>query len=373
VRADPARVRQLLEALVRVDSVNPDADPDGDGEGALAALVARIARSIRLETELDEVLPGRPNVIPTLDADEAATELVIEVHLDTVPVGGSTLEPRVEGDRLYARGACDIKGGLAAALHALELLAVEPERRTRVVLLATVDEEVGFRGVTHHVKTRPVSADAAVVLEPTGLRIVVAHRGCLRFVIETRGLAAHTSVPERGRNAVTDLFAAVEALRAWNVDPGRKLTVSTIAGGTAVNVVPDRCRAAIDVRTRPSDDPADVLTEIEAVLAGLPDGLDCRVTERLLLDQGLDTAPDAAVVRAAAAALQAQRLDAQTELAPYGTDASKLARAGIPSIVLGPGDIAQAHTDDEWVSLAEVATAAEVYARLALELPGALR
>jgi len=108
------------------------------------------------------------------------------------------------------------------------------------------------------------------------------------------------------------------------------------------------------------------------VLAGLPDGIDCRVTERLLLDQGLDTAPDAPVVRAAATALRAQGLDTQTELAPYGTDASKLARAGIPSIVLGPGDIAQAHTDDEWVSLAEVATAAEVYARLALELPGAL-
>ena len=108
------------------------------------------------------------------------------------------------------------------------------------------------------------------------------------------------------------------------------------------------------------------------MLAGLPGGIDCLVAERLLLDQGLDTSPDAAVVKAAAAALRPQGRDPATELGTYGTDASKLARAGIPSIVLGPGDIAQAHTDDEWVSLAEVATAAQVYARLALELPGAL-
>ena len=371
--ADPARVRELLAQVIRIDSVNPGADPGGAGERELAELVAATTRAMGLESELDEALPGRPNVIATLPADDAAAELLIEVHLDTVAVGGSSLEPRFESDRVYGRGACDVKGGLAAALHALELLAAVPERRTRVVLLATVDEEVGFSGVSHHVATRRPAADAAVVLEPTGLRIVVAHRGVLRLVLETRGLAAHTSVPERGRNAVTDMLAAVEALRAWNAAPGRVLTVSTIEGGTAVNVVPDRCRAAIDVRTRPDEDPAAVLEEIEAVLARLGGGIDCRVAEVLLLDRGLDTPPDAAVVQAAAAALQACGRDASPELAPYGTDASKLARAGVPSIVLGPGDVAQAHTDDEWVSLPEVAAAAEVYARLALELPGTLR
>ena len=378
--ADHGRVRSLLEDLIRIDSVNPSIDACAAGEGELAAFVAAEARSIGLETELDEALPGRPNVIATLDPPGAVRELLIEVHLDTVAVAGSALEPRFESGRVHGRGACDVKGGLAAVLHALELLQASDDLRTRVVLLAAVDEEVGFAGVSHHVTTHPATADAAVVVEPTGLAVVVAHRGCVRLVLETSGRAAHTSRPDLGRNAIVDMMAVLEHLRTWNErrNAGRRhpfcdgslLTVSGIAGGSGVNVVPDHCTATLDFRTVPDEDPAAVLREIEGVLArSAGDGIAAGVQEVLLLDWGLDTAPDHPVVLAASSALTARGRAVSVEGAPYGTDASKISRgAGVPAIVLGPGDIAQAHTDDEWIAIDEVADAALIYAQLALDL-----
>lgn len=346
--------------------------------------MASFADRLGLEVDVQEVLPGRPNVIVRLEPPQARRSLLLEAHTDTVAAspGQQGRAPRIAGGRVHGRGACDVKGGLAAALHALELLAgIGDSLETRVELLAAVDEEAGYAGIAHYLAGDRAHADGAIVIEPTDLEIVVAHKGCVRIVLETRGLAAHTAVPERGRNAIDDMFDVLRTLQDWHRErlnalahpfcSGTLLTVSEISGGVAINVVPDRCTASIDYRTLPDEDPEAVVREIEALLERLSGGggPTCTIREIIITDWGLDTPTDAGIVESACTASRATLGHARVAGAPYGSDASKLARrAGIPTIVLGPGSIVQAHGDDEWISIDDVVKASELYARVALDL-----
>jgi acetylornithine deacetylase len=380
VTADADRVAALLDELIGIESVNPALDLASPGERQIAGRVADEFRRIGLEVTLEEALPGRPNVVGVLPGVGSSSTLLFEVHLDTVSVGRAGLIARREDGRIHGRGACDVKGALAALIHALEMLAGTDGPRARLEVVAAVDEEVGFRGIAHHLATHDVSADAAIVLEPTNLDVVVAHRGCVRLVFQTSGVAAHTSLPAQGRNAIDDMTSTLEALRGWNVRDtatphplcgGRLLTVSLIEGGTGVNTVPDRCTATLDIRTRPDDDPDAVIAEIEDVLLGLRSaGVRAEVTEVLLADSGLDTDPAAAVVEAALAAGRSSGVPCRIIGAPWGSDASKIARrAGIPTVVMGPGASEQAHTDDEWIAIDQLTRAADVFAAAARHLP----
>jgi acetylornithine deacetylase/succinyl-diaminopimelate desuccinylase-like protein len=287
------------------------------------------------------------------------------------------LAPWVRDGRLHGRGACDTKGGLAAALHALELLAARPELpRAEVHLLGAIDEEVAYRGVLDYL-ARGGHADAAIVLEPTSLAPVIATKGCARVRLRAAGVSAHTSRPTVGRNAVSIMARVVTALEDWMAartdthplcgEP--TLTVSRIQGGTQINIVPDECWIEIDYRLMPDEDPQHAIGTIRRQLAPFTDegAPTVEVAQVLLTDWGLDTPPDAPIARLAAAACRTAGVDDTLVGVPYGSDASKLsARAAIPAIVLGPGDIAQAHAADEWVDLEEVRTAADIYAACAL-------
>src|SRR6188508_2054385 len=168
-QADRRRVAQIAAELVGIASVNPAlGGPDG-GEARVAERIGELCGAIGCEVVFEEVMPGRPNVIASLHRDDAYPTLVIEGHTDTV--GGPSAEPGIDGGRLVGRGACDTKGGIAAALHALERLTAV-DVRLNVRFAGTVDEEVGFAGVTHYVQHHP-PADAAIVLEPTSLVPVV--------------------------------------------------------------------------------------------------------------------------------------------------------------------------------------------------------
>jgi acetylornithine deacetylase len=289
-------------------------------------------------------------------------------------------QPVRDGNRLYGRGSCDTKAGLAAMMHAMRILKQAGIRpRASVILVAAVDEEHSFRGVVKFIE-KGIKADGAIVAEPTDMETVVASKGCLRWRLRTRGRAAHSSKPQIGINAITKMMKIMAAMDETFPEPfaGRRhplvgsptVNVGIISGGRQVNQVPDWCTIDIDRRLIPGETKAAVWKEFESLIAGLrardPE-LDVEMDEPMLEDYPLETAASARIVEVIAKV--SQELTGQHHVVgvPYGSDASKLAQAGTPSVILGPGNIDQAHAADEWVELDQVTLAAEVYTRTILE------
>lgn len=372
----------LLSDLVAIESVNPAYQGGTRGEGAVAEYVAQYLRAIGIEPEFQNVLPPRANVLGRLRGNGQAT-LIFEAHMDTVALAPmpDALTPKLRDGKLYGRGACDDKASLAAMLYALKLLReYGGGQHADILLAAVVDEEVAYRGVLKLVESNP-HAQGAVVGEPTNLIPVITTKGVVRCRIRTVGRAAHTARMDEGNNAIYQMMRVIDALRAAIEPrlPARAIPrlgaptfcVSTIRGGIQVNMVPDECVVEIDRRIVPGETPAQVLQEIDSVLNELRAHEPTFHIERLepdLIDFSLDTPRGAKIARTARAACETIRGETDFGAVGYGSDASKLAElAHIPGIVLGPGDIAQAHTADEWVEIAQVMQAAEIYAQLAVE------
>ncbi len=377
----PLDTTTLLCDLVSLPSVNPmgrAVQGPEYFEARTADYLERFFRGLGVSVERQTVAPGRDNVIARCDSPGATQTLLLEAHQDTVPVDGMTIDPfgaKIENGRLYGRGACDIKGGTAAMLAAFaRLVRQKPRGAMNVIVACTVDEEFTFLGVQELVK-RGVRADFAVVAEPTQLNIVNAHKGVARLVLTTPGRACHSSAPELGVNAVYRMgrvLAGVERfaakLRASRSDPllgPPTLSVGRIEGGVSVNTVPDFCRIEIDRRVIPGEDPASWAAELETFLrteAGIDFEFDC--PRPWMSMPALSPKGSEAIARRLGAAIDAVAGSHRVMPVPYGTDASTIAKAGIPAVVFGPGDIAQAHTRDEWVDLAEVERAGEILFRL---------
>jgi acetylornithine deacetylase/succinyl-diaminopimelate desuccinylase-like protein len=379
--AQEAELVRLLADLISIESVNPSLKGGQRGEAALAEYVTEYMARLGLEVRSQPVLPGRANVLGRLEGKGPG--LILEAHMDTVTLEPmpEALAPRIRDGRVYGRGACDTKGSLAAMLYALKLLREHAAgEHARVLMAATVDEEVAFRGVLALVDSRP-GAGAAVVGEPTELVPVIAHKGVVRWRILTHGRAAHTSKPEEGNNAIYQMVEVIRILRdrieprlAERAHPfagAPSLCVSVIHGGLQINIVPPECAIEIDRRTVPGETHEQVLAEIDETLDELRRREPSFAIEReapMVADWPLFTPPDSAIALAAVDACRAIRGHVEPAAAPYGTDASKLSVLGhIPSLVLGPGSITQAHTDDEWVSVAQVIQAAEIYAQIAVD------
>jgi succinyl-diaminopimelate desuccinylase len=375
----------LLAGLVAIPSVNPafrtpEAPAEWFGEAAMAAHVAAWLRETGAEVELDEVFPGRPNVIARLRRPGARRRLLWEGHLDTVQATGMTIAPFVPAlrdGRLYGRGAVDDKGCLTAFMLAFRALARDPAPLD-LTFVAAVDEEFQFRGVLHHLQRRE-PADGGVAGEPTGLRVVSACKGCVRWEIEVRGRAAHSSRPEDGIDAIaigTDLAAHLRrvfgprlAARAHPLLGRASLTCTLIQGGEGLNTVPARCSLKFDRRTLPDETGEAAWREIEAEVRGFAAGIDrgaAIIMHPPFIDSiSMEVATDAAIIAAAGATCRAEGLPDAPLGVPFGSDASKMTRAGIPTIIFGPGSIDQAHTADEFVAVAEVARAARMLADMA--------
>ncbi len=332
-------------------------------EAAMADLLARLLESWGARITLQTVHPGRPNLIATFAGRDDSRSLMLEAHSDTVG-GEGQFTPVVREGRLYGRGACDIKGGMAAMLLAIERVLAEVGRPPITVhFVSTCDEESGATGA-HHLVEHGFRADYAIVAEPTELAIVYAHKGALRLRLRTGGVAAHSSLPERGVNAIYKMCRVVEALErivapqlAQRRDPvlgSPTLSVGTIRGGGQVNVVPDWCEIDVDRRLVSGEERAEV---IGSILSALPAGLTSTVTEYY---PPLGQDPASALVQRMVTALGEPRL----ATAPWASNAGVFAAAGIPSVVFGPGSIQQAHTRDEYVELARVEAACRVYAAL---------
>lgn len=367
-------VLQTLSALVSINSVNP-AYEGGPGEREIAAWVRRFFEQRGIETWEKQVFPGRPNVIARLPGCDASRRVILEAHTDTVSAQGMSIppfEPRVGDGKMFGRGACDTKAGLAAMMHAVASLhedGLTPP--CEVWLAAVVDEEFSYRGVVK--LCEGLAGVAALVAEPTGLRAVIASKGVLRWRIVVRGKAAHSGKPHLGVNAISHMARVVLAIeedhqrltaRAHPLLGPATVNVGVIHGGVQVNFVPDTCAIEIDRRLLPGETVSSVLDHYQVLLDALKarhPTLDAAMEPPMLTDEALETAADSAPAKLAGALLAEMGLDGTLCGVPFGSDASKLSRQGIPSLVFGPGSIDQAHAAIEFVELAEVERALEFY------------
>jgi acetylornithine deacetylase/succinyl-diaminopimelate desuccinylase-like protein len=366
-------VLDLLDALVRIDSVNPGLDRAGAGEAQIAAFVAEWGRSAGLDVDELEGTPGRPSVVLRGGRDVGGRRLLLCGHLDTVGLTGArdALIPRVAGDRLYGRGAYDMKAGLAGALIACRdasLAGIDG----KVIVAAVADEEHASLGIQEVLASADLPRiDAAVVTEPTERQVGTAHRGFVWTEVTVRGVAAHGSRPHLGADAI---LAAGHCLVAFDeLDQqirsrphpflgSGNLHASLIAGGTGESTIPDRCVFTVERRTLPGE----MLERVEADVADLlerrrPADPRLTTTARTVLHRApMQTPHDAEIVQALLAAA-----GPGTTVAPmsYWADSAFLAAAGIPTVLYGPeGD--GAHADAEWVSRTGTSTAAAVLTQL---------
>mgnify|MGYP006282052109 CR=1 FL=1 len=364
---------ELARELVRIPSVNPEGDPGVAevGERACAEFVAGVLGRAGAEVTLDEVLPGRPNVVGRFPVDRAGKpRLVFAPHTDTVSVAGMSIEPfaaTLRDGRLYGRGASDTKGPMAAMLAALlECRELLPRLPCEIWFAGLMGEESGLLGSRDFVARHAV--DFALVGEPTGLRTVHAHKGCAWIRLRTRGRASHASTPAAGENAIHPMLGALDEVvgavtpeLAAIDDPllGQPtISVGVINGGSKVNIVPANCSCDIDLRTVPAMDVDAYLARLRARLTARAPGLEFEARQA----PPLHTRPEGRLFECLAAAGSA------LTTAPWFCDAAIFGAAGTPAVAVGPGSIGQAHTADEFIAVDDLEAGGEFFARLLREL-----
>ena len=352
----------FLRELIALPSVNPAFLPVNDpcgGEKRIAEFLAAQAARRGLDVEFRAVLPNRSNLLARLSpAGRVRQRILLAPHLDTVNVAKETqFAPEKRNGKVFGRGACDTKGSVAAMFTALCELAESKQRprQTEILFAGLVDEENAQAG-SRSLAASGLKADLAIVGEPTRLQVVTAHKGSLWLELETRGKSAHGSRPDLGRNAVHEMARIVDLLQTQYATQLRRrehpllgcatVSVGTIAGGTQANIVPDRCTALVDRRTLPGETEASVEREIQSLLRTKKLKADL-LNGKLAACLPLETNPRLPLVQ------QFLRTIGRSRPAgvDYFCDASILSRGGIPSVVFGPGDIAQAHTANERISL----------------------
>ncbi|MGH9649984.1 MAG: ArgE/DapE family deacylase [Terriglobales bacterium] len=375
---DLAQITEVLAGLVRIDSVNPELVPGGSGEGAIARHLAKFLQSAGLEARLQEVSPGRPNAIGVLKGSGGGKSLMLNGHVDTVGVAGmeAPFTPRIENGCLYGRGAQDMKGGVAAALVAVATLAREPRLRGDVIFAGVADEEYKSAG-TRALLASGVRADAALVMEPTGLEVATAHKGFAWAEVETLGRAAHGSRPEEGLDAIVFMgrvLGEIERLEAKLYAGARhpllgcgSVHASLITGGQELSSYPAQCRLSLERRLVPGEDGTTFemeLQEIVSMLSAQDPRFQARSTNGYSA-QALETPRQAAIALALArAARSVMGHEAKFGTQSFWTDAALLSEAGIPSVLFGPGG-AGLHSANEYVRLDDVLLCAETLAACA--------
>lgn len=357
----------LTRVMVGIPSVNPSLEDGGTGEGAMAHQCRRWLTDWGYDVELQEVAEARYNVVGRRFGQRPGRRLILNGHLDTVGVEGMTIPSfhgRLEEGRVWGRGSCDMKGGLAVILAAAQRLSRTGHAGELIVAL-TADEEHASLGMQHFIALAP-DADGAIVCEPTGLAIMPAHKGFLWIDAIFRGKAAHGSRPDEGvdaiRHAARFLTALDEMESRFARGPEHALLgrpsihAGTIKGGSAPSVYPQECTLVVERRTLPGERPEEILAEFQELLEGVRlerPGLDATV-ELGLSRVGTEVPDDAPLVRGLAAALEAEGIAPRVEGMTAWVDAAYLNEAGIPAVCFGPGSIAQAHAAEEWVPQKEL-------------------
>lgn len=369
----PADLISLLQHLVRIPSVNPDNAPGTThvGEAEVAGFLEGWLEALGAEVVLEEIKPGRPNLIARFAPRDGRPRLLLGPHLDTVGVEGMVIEPfsaEIRDGKLWGRGASDTKGPMAAMLWALQMNRERlAELPVAVDFVGFMGEESGQWGSKDFVTRYGADYCFGVAGEPTSMQVVHVTKGSMWAILRATGRAAHSSQPERGENAVLKLVRALDvvdhhlgrALAGFShpVLGSSTLNVGVIRGGSRPNIVPDCAEAELDIRITPD------LAAGGGARALLLELLENHALPLELVrcheNPPMETPADHPLVRALLA------VSPETGLAgaPWFSDAAHLSAGGVPSVCIGPGSIEQAHTVDEFIELAEVERGAEFFAR----------
>lgn len=378
----------ILQQLVPIDSRNSlPLDQPGErvsDEMGMCAWLVDYLEGLGLATRITYAAPRRPNLVAFPSRFESAwPTLAFQAHMDTVGTDGMThdpFDPRIVDGKLYGRGACDTKGGMAAMLAALADLLAEGVQ-ANLMFVATCSEETGCQGAPF-LDLSPWQIDGMIVGEPTSNRAIIAHKtnACVELICT--GRAAHGSRPEAGVNAIYRMAELIGFLRQTIIPElaaqsapgfaGSTLSVGTIQGGTKSNIVPDRCAMVADLRLVPGGPPAETVVQDLARRATEALGFTVEVGW-CHISPGLATPADSAVVQAVQRALGHCGRETATGTVAYCTDGGVFATKGIDCVILGPGDILQAHGAVEYVEVAELRLAVDIYRHVARELASGSR
>ena len=336
---------------------------------------------------VQEAAPGRSNVVAWTDGRADLPCLLLDAHQDTVPIEGMTIEPfaaELHDERIWGRGACDIKGGMACMLTAMAQIQSNPDK-PRIVMSCTCDEELGqlgARALTECWKPNgsppsgpppsgiPARPDFAIVAEPTSLDVVVAHRGTCRWRFAVAGKAAHSSQPERGISAIYRMSKIIQALEEYASLLSTRvpqhplcgpatLSVGRVEGGTSVNIVPDWCTIDIDRRVLPHEQVPELLLDVKEFVKSRVD-FEFDMQPPTSGGMPLDNANNEPFAESLGRSIEAVTGKQQIVGVAYTTHAPRFAATGMPTVVFGPGSIEQAHTKDEWIAVDQMKKATEI-------------
>lgn len=379
----------LLKDLISIPSVNPSDIKDYDnqvyGEENIIEYIKEYFdnHSYKFKVDLIPVLPNRNNLMIFLGKNKEKDLLLLQTHADTVEVGGMTyppFNPLYKNGRMFGRGSCDAKGQIVSMIIGLEMALDQSKGNLpiNICLMIAVDEEHLHRGVDKLVETG-FKADGAVVGEPTMLKMATALKGSIRFKIKTKGIAAHTSMPQHGQNAIYLMNKIIHTIenviepklnkRNHSLCGKSTICVSLIRGGNQVNIVPDSCEIDIDRRLIPGEN-WEIVYELikEDVLSQLSKNEKERVLflPPYLIDPSMETDINEAIVLNLGKALRKNQLAYNPIGLPFGCDASKISLLEIPTVVFGPGSIKQAHSKNEFIEIDDIVKASTVYKDLIL-------
>lgn len=370
----------ILKDLIAIPSVNPMGRQGTDdaatyGEGRLAEYLESFFCDLGVECERQYVFPGRYNVIARFEGRKRDEKIVIESHMDTVPVDNMEIDPfspEVREGKIFGRGSCDTKGTMACVLSALQrIVKSDLKLGKNVVFVGIVDEEHLYSGIKHLIADCVAGEISfAIVTEPTDLDVVIAHKGLLQWQIATTGIAAHGSTPKNGKNAIYAMAPLLKALEKYcgvlesgMTDPllgAPTLNVGCISGGSSINTVPDKCIIDIEYRLVPKETSERALQEIEDFLQAEGLGGTYEFYPPFLVDPPMDVPASDRNVQRFLTHVKSVNPHCEIKGVSFGTDASKMSSLHIPCVVFGAGSIEQAHTKNEWVPLVEVQKAEEI-------------
>jgi len=385
LRIDEKTTLPIIEKLVSTNSVNPCIEK-GRGEIEVSKYIVDLLKKTGLDVRTQDVVDGRFNIIGTLKGSGEGRNLMFNGHTDTVGIRNMSvdpLKPVIENGRLHGRGSCDMKGPIAAMIVALKALAESKSQMKGNISISTVvGEEFDNVGANKLVTDEQFGklTQALIVGEPTSLQLAIKHKGFANIEVEVEGKAAHGSVPEKGVDAIEKAAKIImEMGRLKRVfgsknDPllGQpKIHTSTIEGGREWSVVPDHCVVRFELRTIPGYATSQAMKDIEKIIRELgSEDPDLKAKVGLFLSgEPLDTSPDEPMIRGLQKALRTVKgIQPQIIGLPFYTEAAIFAKAlKVPACIIGPGDIAQAHSADEFVKISEVVEAARIYALTALD------
>ncbi len=378
---DETYLTKATQEMVQIDSINPSLSADGKGEAEVGAYVADSLNALGLDVELSEIAPARFNVVGTLKGSGGGRSLLLNAHMDTVGVEGMTIDPlggELRDGRIYGRGSQDMKGSLAAMMAAAKaLIDAGITLKGDLIITGVADEEHSSIGAEALVKE--ISADAAIVTEPTDMHLCRAHRGFIWYEVETLGRAAHGSRYAEGIDAnmrMGRFLAELEKLEQELLTrEGHELTGSPslhaalIQGGTEISTYADRCTLKLERRTAPGENVSEATAELQAIIDRLAEH---DSTFRAILKSTFWREPFVVERDAEIVQILDKIVDARLGHHPahsgqtFWTDAALFADAGMETVLLGPKGYGL-HSAEEWVDVKSLVDLAHVLAETAID------